>query len=317
MYPGIELRLFRYVIAIAKQLNFTRAAKQLFVAQPTLSKQIRDLEAHLGVKLFERSKREVRLTAAGEAFIREARQTVFHAERAVEAARTAKGLERDPFSLAYSPLMDLRMLSMSKNYFDRSHPDMEVNFHSAYTAEQLDDLLHGTLNAGFVLLPLNTPGLTQERLVRQALTVALPTYHPFARKNEIEMADFHRTPLITMRAKIEPALREHVDRVFRVAGVQPQVVQEATTTSEMLELVANRETPALTIPSAQNPGREGIVFRPVKDEFLSVETGIAFRLEDSSPRLNSFRKFLRETFRPLAADGWPTSEASVNQMRLF
>ncbi len=87
MYPGVELRLYRYVVVLAEELNFTRAALRLHVAQPSLSKQIRELEDYLGAQLFERTKREVRLTAAREAFAAEARLTLFHAERAVQGAR--------------------------------------------------------------------------------------------------------------------------------------------------------------------------------------------------------------------------------------
>src|SRR5712692_8053447 len=91
MYPGVELRLHRYVVVLADELNFTRAAARLHVAQPALSRQIRQLEEYLGAKLFERTKREVRLTLAGEAFAAEARLTLLHADRAVEGARAAKG----------------------------------------------------------------------------------------------------------------------------------------------------------------------------------------------------------------------------------
>jgi LysR family hca operon transcriptional activator len=90
MYPGVQLRLYRYVAVLAEELNFTRAALCLHVAQPSLSKQIRQLEAYLGAQLFERTKRDVRLTAAGEAFTAEARLTLFHADRAVQGARAGR-----------------------------------------------------------------------------------------------------------------------------------------------------------------------------------------------------------------------------------
>ncbi len=89
MYPGVELRLYRYVVVLAEELNFTRAALRLHVAQPSLSKQVRELEGYLGTQLFERTKREVRLTASGEAFAAEARLTLFHAERARRRDSTA------------------------------------------------------------------------------------------------------------------------------------------------------------------------------------------------------------------------------------
>src|SRR5258708_22714248 len=102
MYPGVELRLYRYVVVLAEELNFTRAAARLHVAQPSLSKQIRELESYLGAQLFERTKRDVRLTAAGEAFTAEARLTLFHADRAVQGSQPAKRQYHCPYRIVYS-----------------------------------------------------------------------------------------------------------------------------------------------------------------------------------------------------------------------
>jgi LysR family hca operon transcriptional activator len=148
MYPGVELRLYRYVTVLAEVLNFTRAAARLHVAQPALSRQIRQLEEYLGAKLFERNKREVRLTAAGEAFTAEARVTLFHADRAVQGARAAKGQYRGPWSLGYSPLIDLRILSKVRRNLSSTHPAADVRLVSAHTSEQADGLVRGTLQAG-------------------------------------------------------------------------------------------------------------------------------------------------------------------------
>src|SRR5260370_9591414 len=111
MYPGVELRLYRYVVVLAEELNFTRAALRLHVAQPSLSKQIRQLEDYLGAQVFQRTKREVRLTAAGEAFTAEAQLTLLHADRAVMVALAAKGQHKVPLSFESSPLFDLLILS--------------------------------------------------------------------------------------------------------------------------------------------------------------------------------------------------------------
>src|SRR5262249_57859623 len=124
MFPGVELRLYRYVAALAEELNFTQAAIRLHVSQPTLSTQIRDLEQELGVRLFDRAKggQRVALTAAGEAFAAEARLTLFHAERAVEGARAAKGQHKGPWSIGYSPLIDLRILPRIRQHLAVAFP---------------------------------------------------------------------------------------------------------------------------------------------------------------------------------------------------
>src|SRR5258708_3084095 len=167
MYPGIELRLLRYVAVLAQELNFTRASLQLHVAQPSLSKQIRELEQYLGVKLFDRNKREVRLTAAGEAFVAEARQSIVHAERAVAGAREAKDQHKAAWSIAYSGLVDLRVVSKIRQHLFVAHPAAEVKLISAHTSEQSDELMRGVLQAGLVILPIRESGLTCEGVCRQ------------------------------------------------------------------------------------------------------------------------------------------------------
>src|SRR5260370_24257268 len=189
MYPGVELRLYRYVVVLAEELNFTRAALRLHVAQPSLSKQVRDLENYLGAQLFERTKREVRLTAAGEAFAAEARLTLFHADRAVQGARAAKGQHKGPWSIGYSPLIDLRILSKVRRHLSLIHPATDVRLISAHTSEQADGLMRGTLHAGLVILPIRERALTCEGLYLEALVLALPEGHRLAIKATVQITD--------------------------------------------------------------------------------------------------------------------------------
>jgi DNA-binding transcriptional LysR family regulator len=314
MYPGVELRLYRYVAVLADELNFTRAALRLRVAQPSLSKQIRELEDHLGTALFERTKREVRLTLAGEAFAAEARLTLFHADRAVEGARAAKGQHRGPWSIGYSPLIDLRILSKVRRHLAVAHPAADVRLVSAHTTEQADALMRGKLQAGLVILPIREEGLTCEGLYREALVLALPEHHPLAEKGEIEITDLHELPLVIIRGDIEPRFGEDLNRIFAVARIRPRIFHESTTQAESLELVSEGSVAALTMPSAQYPARDRIVFRRFVDEFLTAETGLTYLGENGSVILESLRKFLFETFQPLDA---MRRDGRARQMELF
>ena len=315
MYPGVELRLYRYVALLAEELNFTRAAARLHVAQPSLSKQIRELEEFLGTPLFERSKREVRLTLAGEAFAAEARVTLFHAQRAVEGARAAKGQHKGPWSIGYSPLIDLRILSKIRQHLSVAHPAADVRLASAHTSEQGDGLMRGKLQAGLVILPIREEGLTCVGLYREALVLALPEGHPLAAKAEIEITDLHELPLVIIRGDIEPRFGEDLNRIFAVARVRPRIFHEATTQAEALELVSEGSVAALTMPSAQYPVRERVLFRRFIDEFLTAKTGLAYLGENDSAILTSLRKFLFETFQPLAAG--KVRDCRARQMTLF
>ena len=317
MYPGVELRLYRYVSVLAEVLNFTRAAARLHVAQPALSRQIRDLEQYLGTQLFERTKREVRLTMAGEAFVAEARLTLFHADRAVQGARAAKGQYRGPWSLGYSPLIDLRILSKVRQHLSVAHPAADARLVSAHTSEQADGLVRGTLQAGLVILPIREQALTSEGLYREALVLALPEGHPLATKDTVQISDLDDIPLATIRGDIEPRFGEDLNRIFRVARVHARIAHQATTQAELLELVAESGFLAgLTMPWAQHPARDGIVFRRLMDEFLTAEVGLAYLRDNGSPILKSLRQFLMDVFQPLSpeSDGL---ERRARQMALF
>src|SRR3984957_12327349 len=260
MFPGVELRLSRYLAAIAEELNFTRASAKLHVAQPALSRQIRQLEDYLGTRLFERDHRGVRLTPAGEAFTAEARLTLFHAQRAIEGARAAKGQHKGPWRLGYTPLLDRRILAKVRQHFSTAHPSADIQLTSSYTSEQADALLRGKLQAGLVILPVREEGLTSEGFHRQALVLALPEHHPLAGKAVVELSDLDRLPLAILRGDLEPRFGEDLKRIFAGARVQPRIVSEATTQAEVLEFVVDEGVSALTMPSAENLRQEGIVF---------------------------------------------------------
>ena len=315
MFPGVELRLYRYVAAIAEELNFTRASEKLHVAQPALSRQIKQLEEYLGTPLFERDRRGVRLTPAGEAFTAEARQTLFHAQRAVDGARAAKGQHRGPWTLGYTPLIDFRVLSKVRQHLSTTYPSAEVRLASAYTTEQADALLRGKLQAGLVILPLREEGLALERLYREPLVLALPEHHALAGKSTVDISDLDRLPLVILRGDIEPRFGEDLRRIFALARVQPRIVGQATTQAEALELVAGEGIAALTMPSTENLRPEGVVFRDFVDEFLTAEIGLAYLRENRSVILASLRQFLVETFKPLGVRG--TRDRQARQMALF
>jgi DNA-binding transcriptional LysR family regulator len=271
MYPGVELRLHRYVVAIADELNFTHAAGKLHVAQPALSRQIAKLERYLGFALFERDHRGVRLTAAGEAFAAEARLALFHAQRAEEAAKAARGQHKGPWKLGYSPLIDLRIPAKIRQHLSVAHPAADIRLASAYTAEQADDLIRGNLQAGLVILPIRDRGIACEGLYRQALILALPEHHPLAAKPVVEITDLNDLPLVLIRGDIEPRFGDSLKRIFDVTRVRPRVFHEATTQAEALEIVSEGVVVGLTTPLAQYPVRERVVFRRFDDEFLTAE----------------------------------------------
>jgi len=135
----------------------------------------------------------------------------------VDGARAAKGQQRGPWIVGYSPLIDLRILSKIRQHLSLAHPAADVRLASAHTSEQADGLMRGKLQAGLVILPIREEGLASEGLYKEALVLALPERHPLSAKAAIEITDSHELPLVTMRGDIEPRFGEYLKRISDTA----------------------------------------------------------------------------------------------------
>jgi DNA-binding transcriptional LysR family regulator len=288
MYASVELRLFRYVIAVAEELHFSRAALRERIAQPSLSKQIQDLEERLGVRLFTRKHRQVTITDAGNAFVEEARRSLAHAERAVRAVTLFKPSTANKLTIGYSPRINLRLLSIIRKLIHDRLPDQGVHFVSSHTPEQLQGLSEDLIHVGIVTLPYQHEAITTKLLVREPLTVAMQVSHRLSHKTHLKARELNGVPVISFPRRFNPTFHDHLFRLFKKEGLSPNIVQEVTTESEALYMVAEGLGVALLRPSLASLLQSGIVFRRFREPSLVQETAIAYR-----------RQNLSSTVRPL------------------
>jgi DNA-binding transcriptional LysR family regulator len=258
----------------------------------------------------------VLLTASGEAFAGEARLALVHADRALQEARAAHGQHNGTWNLGYSPLIDLRIVSKVRRYLSDMHPAADLRFVSGHTSEHVEGLVRGRLQAGLVILPPSEKRVEFDGLHRERLILALPKEHSLATKKHIEITDLDELPLVKIRGDIEPRFGESWKRLFAVIRIRPRIFHEATTQGEALELVSQDGVAAITTSAAQHSVNDRIVFRKFLDEILIAETGLAYFGEPTSPILKSLRKFLTDTFQPLAAGPF-VPEGNARQMILF
>lgn len=272
MYPGVELRLLRYVVAVAEELHFSRAAEKLHVAQPSLSKQIRDLEDEIGIRLFDRTKRDVHLTQAGVAFVVEAKEALVHSQRAVHAAKATQ--QPDRFTLGHSPDINPRLLSCV-----RSIPAQlwKLTFRSAFTMEQLQLIRAGELDAGVVILPVPDASLTIEPILSEPLMAALPEQHELCGKKVLRLRDLRDVPLITIPKSLHPYFYDRMYSICIQEGFKPTIAHEATSFPEAMSLVADGVGVAFTRECYERFKCPGVVFRKIEGQPLAVESAIVFR----------------------------------------
>lgn len=323
MYPGIELRLLRYVVAVAEELHFTRAAMRLHVAQPSLSRQIRDLENELGVDLFNRSNRHVHLTHAGRKFVKEAAMALSHSERAAHVAKTSGRSENELVSIGYSPHINLRLLSIVRSISSSCQPEFKLALLSSHTQDQVRALMEGTIQAGLVTLPVRNESLVVKSLLREPLAVVVPDTHPLAAKRDLPARELNGFPVISIPREINPSFYDHLHRIFSRLGYKPNVVQEVTTEAEALYMVAEGVGMAIMKRSRIPPECHGIVSRTLQEPSLAEETGIACRRGSHSARLQDFitlfsRAVQRRTDSPpFDPTGHSERFCDPRQMRLF
>jgi DNA-binding transcriptional LysR family regulator len=292
---SVELRLLRYAIAVADELHFTRASIRLHVATPSLSRQIRQLEQVLGYTLFERKTRTVSLTAAGAAFVAEARRALVHAQRAVEAGAAVSAGERRVVRVGYTPLLDAVSLCQVHRHFVESTNENTLFFQSTYSIAQVEQILDGRLHAGLVVLPIAARGLQTDSLIRQPLVAAVPEHSALAQCPVLYPEDIAQQPFVWFGKLTNPHLYKHFMECCASMGFTPKVIHEVSTVMEILDLVAGGVGISFvqrTVQSRFHP--EGIAFREFAVPELALEIGVTYRDGDRSEGLLTLLRTLKQ-----------------------
>ncbi|WP_343231201.1 LysR family transcriptional regulator [Rhodomicrobium vannielii] len=293
----VELRQFRQFVAVAEELHFRRAAARLGMAQPPLSQAIRKLERDIGVDLFDRSARQVRLTDAGAAFLEEARRAIVQADRAVRAAqRAARGL-RGTLRVTYvgSAVYDV-LPRLIRTWRDR-HGDVELVLRERTTTAQIRALAQGEADVGFVRSPLfGAAGLNHRTIKREPLIAALPAGHRLADRAFIALADLAGEPFVTFPSHEGPSLHARIVAACERAGFSPEIAQEAVQMHTIVALVAAGLGVALVPASMRSLRQEGVAYRDIADapDSLTVELAVLWRRGEPSSVVTAFLDTVRE-----------------------
>ncbi|TXH77802.1 LysR substrate-binding domain-containing protein [Thauera aminoaromatica] len=237
----MELRHLRYFIAVAEELNFTRAATRLHIGQPPLSMQIRDLEEEIGVRLFERGPRRVALSTAGERFLLHARRILDGVEEAVAEARRAARGELGELRVGFTsslPFTDL--LPDALNAYRRRFPQVRLQLREMFTPEQFQALVRGELDVGFVRLQAGTPpaGIVLREVARNPLRLVVNAAHRLAGAAQVHLAELAGEDFISFPADVGTDLPGVLRALCRQAGFEPRIVQTAREATTQIGLVA-------------------------------------------------------------------------------
>lgn len=289
----MELRHLRYFVGVAGELHFGRAAETLGISQPPLSQQIRQLEAELGVALFERTSRRVRLTEAGRLFLAEAKATLERADHAVSTARRAAEGEIGALSIGLSPSsVFVPEVTDTIAAFRRRFPDVHLELAERSFAAQHEALAQGTLDIGLLRrgrVPQLPPGIAAEPIVEDRMIVALPAHHPLAASDApIPLAALAGEPMVHYPYDRDGFL-EDLWRAFERAGLRPVIVQETHEVSTLLGLVAAGLGISVVAGSLRRLVPDDLRYRPVADE---AATSRLWLLHDAARGRPAARRFV-------------------------
>src|SRR6476659_9562399 len=268
-----ELRIVRYFIAVAEELHFGRAAHRLRMAQPGLSQQIRSLEQQLGVRLLDRTSRQVRLTPAGTLLLDEGRRLLAQAERTADQVRRA-GLGqvgRITVAAIGSATYDIlpRLLREHRTRF----PDVEVALREMSTPAQVQAL---------------------RTVLEDRMALMIPEAHPLARKKQIGLRALAKEPLILFPTAPRPSWADTVISACREAGFEPIVAQEAMESATVVSFVAAGVGIAVVPEGLRALARPGVVFRIVAPPAPITRLAVVHRAGELAPTVESFLGVVRE-----------------------
>lgn len=290
----MELRHLRYFVAVAEELNFSRAARKLHIAQPPLSQQIRSLEADLGVQLLRRNSRRVELTAAGKHFLEEAHQILARADRARYLARRVSEGQAGSLQMACGPIASLAVLPPVLASFREAHPDIDLQVHDMLTDPAIEALLRGTVDVIFGLAPFENEGVESEIVYRDVLTLAVPEKHPLARGLKARLSDCAGDAFVVIARVTSRRAHDMGLELCRRAGFRPDVIYEVNGIHSQLMLISAGFGVGL-VPSSVKVMRSGVVFLPLSGTMPTINTAVGWRTADQSPVLRSLLQIVRKT----------------------
>jgi DNA-binding transcriptional LysR family regulator len=294
----MELRHLRYFDAVATALSFSRAAEHLHIAQPPLSRQIRQLEDELGAVLFDRSARPLQLTPAGRFFHTQVVQTLARLAEASEATRRIAQGGQGWFGIGFVPSTLYGFLPEVIRRFRAAHPQVEVGLSELTTLNQKTALKAGRIDIGFGRLPLDDSALSSEVVARDALVAALPARHRLLASRSLSLARLAEEPLLLYPAQPRPSFADQVLAHFHERGLHPVVAQEANEMQTAIGLVAAGIGITLVPAPVQALQRSDVAYRPLKEQGIDSPVTMNQRAGDQSPLLLAFQALVRETLPP-------------------
>lgn len=291
----MELRHLRYFVAVAEALSFTKAAERLHLAQPSLTRQIKDLEVEIGVRLFDRSGKRISLTQEGESFLLDARRLLAECAQSVQAVQRLGRGEASQLNIGYVANVYHDLLPATLGAFRKACPRTALNLFDMTPTEQYHALEERKIDLGFVCFRARPTGsdLQWACVGHDAIMAAVAAGSPLARKAKIDLKDLEPMFFVGMSEKAYPGSNEWLIETCRGAGFTPRILQDADREPAVISFVAAGLGVALLPEQIKRLPHEGVIFRPLLRR-LTADSWAIWRGNNSSDCLKQYIQIVRE-----------------------
>jgi DNA-binding transcriptional LysR family regulator len=293
-----ELRHLRYFVAVAEELNFSRAAERLHMAQPPLSLAIRQLERELGAELFQRSTREVSLTESGRAFLEGARRTLAEAERAVVTAKRAAAGDVGQLRVAFSWSARYETLPALGQAFRARHPDVELLAQEMWNAQMLPALRSGAVDVALALCPEMASDMVAEVIRTEPVVAVLRAGHALAGDVAIALDALAAETFVFFPRELAPRLHDVLIGLCRRAGFEPTLTSGSFHTGWDLGIIGDSDVVAIAPRSVAARQAPDVATVALSDAAARLETCVVWKDGDASPAREAFCAVARTVFGP-------------------
>ena len=292
----MELRHLRYFVAVAEELNFSRAAERLHMAQPPLSAAIRQLEQEIGSELLLRTTREVRLTGAGQAFLEGAYRTLAELERATGDARRAAAGELGSLRVAFSWSARFETLPAIGRALHATHPDVTLLTEEMWNARMLPALRSGAIDVALSLCPEIAAEFSYHAIRGEPVVALLAVTHPLGGNETLDLAALAGDGFLLFPRELAPRLHDVMVGLCRAAGFEPSIRSESFHSGWETQILTEVDVVALAPASVARELPDGLVAVPISNPPDQLETALIWRSDDPSPVNRAFREAAGEVF---------------------
>jgi DNA-binding transcriptional LysR family regulator len=291
----MELRQIRSFLSIAETLHFGRSAELIHLSQPALSLQIRALEEEVGVRLFERNRRKTTLTAAGVAFRNDAAAALLQLEQAIRKSRLAAGGKLGLLRIGFISTAGTEIVPDIFREFREKNPEVEFSLRAITTADQVQMLETGSLEIGFLRLPIGEhSGLDVVTVHREPFVLVVPASHKLAKRKKLRLSEVSGQEFVMYERRYAPGFHDLIFGMLRDAGIVPNVSQTAAEISTVISLVVAHMGIAILPASAVKHGVASVIACNIVDRIPMSEIGIAVRKGIRPAVVENFRTFALE-----------------------